>query len=542
MKKYQLLLIACLSGVLLALSWPTRGFPGLIFLAWIPLLWVEDCIAKDKNRRFSKMAGGVYSFLPFLLFNIITTYWVLHIALPMVMGYLLEATVMAAAFQVYHTLKKKSGNKKTSSFLLVFVWMTYEYLQLHWELTFPWLNMGNVFSTKPDWVQWYEYTGSFGGSLWVLTTNIFGLWVVQEIIAYKTAPKKASLYCHIACFSLSIALPMIISHFVGRNYNVEQDRHADIVAIQPNLDPTNEQFRYPPEMVAYRMVKQAMLCVDEHTNFILSPESTLQETPWEDEREASYCLRILHSYISRYPHVEWLAGLSSRRKVSADAPGDAKRSYGNNDTLFYEYCNTALLIDREQNYPLIHKMKLTPFVEKMPYSSLFKPLEKFALDLGGIVGSLGVDLERKSIHSCSQNFNILPIICYESVYGEFVAEAVSHGADFIFIITNDGWWGNTQGYRQHCSYANLRAIETRRYVARSANTGISCFIDAKGNATQETTYWTPDAIKATLPIQTKITFYAKHGDYLAKIAIGITLIAIIFHLTQFLFRRFKKHP
>ena len=541
MKKYQLLLIACLSGMLLALAWPTRGLTGLAFIAWIPLLWVEDHIAKDRSGRFSKMAGGLYSFIPFLIFNFLTTYWILNISALMVVGYILEATVMALAFQLFHILKQRFDNKKSTYLFLIFVWMSYEYLQLHWELSFPWLNMGNVFSTTPKWIQWYEYTGSFGGTLWVMAANISGLWLFQAIKARKKTQKKGAVYRYMVSFALIIALPLFISHLVGKNYDIECDRHADIIAIQPNLDPVNEQFRHPPEMVTLQMVKQAAPLVDEHTRFILSPESSIQETPWEDELETSYCLHILHSYIQRYPQVEWLAGLSSRKRVSADSRSEAKRKYGNSDTLFYEYCNTALLVDRTQSYPLIHKMKLTPFVEKMPYSSLFKPLENLALDLGGIVGSLGVDSERKAIHSASQNFNILPIICYESIYGEFVANAVAKGADFIFIITNDGWWGNTQGYRQHCSYANLRAIETRRCIARSANTGISCFIDPKGNATQETVYWTPDAIKASLPVQTKITFYAEQGDYLAKIAVVLTLAALAFYAIQSLTKRIKKH-
>lgn len=487
------------------------------------------------------MAGGLYSFFPFLIFNFLTTYWILNISAMMVVGYILEATVMAVAFQLFHYLKLRSDNKKTSYLFLIFVWMSYEYLQLHWELSFPWLNMGNVFSASPKWVQWYEYTGAFGGTLWVMAANISGLWLFQAVAAWKHTKKKGSLYKYTVLFILIITIPLLISLFVGKNYEIEHNRQADIIAIQPNLDPINEQFRYPPEVVTLQMVKQAAALADEHTNFILSPESSIQETPWEDELETSYCLHILNSYIHRYPQVEWLAGLSSRKRVSVDSRSPAKRRYGNSDTLFYEYCNTALLVDREQNYPLIHKMKLTPFVEKMPYSSLFKPLESFAMDLGGIVGSLGVDTERKAIYSSSQNFNILPIICYESIYGEFVAKAVAKGTDFIFIITNDGWWGNTQGYRQHCSYANLRAIETRRCVARSANTGTSCFIDPKGNATQETVYWTPDAIKAKLPIQTKVTFYARHGDFSAKIAVVITLAVLAFYAIKFFIRQIKKH-
>src|SRR5574343_444659 len=77
---------------------------------------------------------------------------------------------------------------------------------------------------------------------------------------------------------------------------------------------------------------------------------------------------------------------------------------------------------------------------------------------------------------CIINLKLAPAVCYESVYGDFMAKYIRSGAEVICIITNDGWWGNTPGHRQHLAYAKLRAIETRKQIIRSANTGISCFV------------------------------------------------------------------
>jgi apolipoprotein N-acyltransferase len=114
--------------------------------------------------------------------------------------------------------------------------------------------------------------------------------------------------------------------------------------------------------------------------------------------------------------------------------------------------------------------------------------------------------------------DVAPIICYESIYGEFVAKQASQGADFLCILTNDGWWGNSPGHKQHFSFAKLRAIENRKWVARSANTGISGFIDEKGHIIQQSKYWTPDALKQTIRKGNKTTVYAMFGDYLGVIA------------------------
>ena len=104
---------------------------------------------------------------------------------------------------------------------------------------------------------------------------------------------------------------------------------------------------------------------------------------------------------------------------------------------------------------------------------------------------------------------------------------MNKGAGLIFIITNDGWWGKTNGYLQHNEYAKLRSIETRRSIARSANTGTSCFINQRGDISQATE-WREDAvINQSLKVNTTITFYTKHGDYLARIALIISgLLAI----------------
>ncbi|MFH1936578.1 MAG: apolipoprotein N-acyltransferase, partial [Bacteroidota bacterium] len=181
-----------------------------------------------------------------------------------------------------------------------------------------------------------------------------------------------------------------------------------------------------------------------------------------------------------------------------------------------------------------HKSKLTPGVEALPSFRGFKWLERFALDLGGTVGSLGTDDHRK-VYATVKAVPVSPIICYESVFGEFFAEFIKNGAEVMIIITNDGWWGNTPGHRQHFVFAHLRAIETRRGIARSANTGISAFIDQRGDTFDVTGYWVPAAIKGTLNANSAITFYVRHGDYIARIAVGLTAVLLVIALVFAIF-------
>jgi apolipoprotein N-acyltransferase len=153
-------------------------------------------------------------------------------------------------------------------------------------------------------------------------------------------------------------------------------------------------------------------------------------------------------------------------------------------------------------------------------------LDKLAIDLGGSVGSLGTDKVQKPL-IINDTLKIATIICYESVFGDYCTKFVKKGAQAFFLITNDGWWGNTPGHKQHLTFTSLRAIETRRSIARSANTGISCFVNQRGDIQQATDYWVPTAIKQDININSNITFYVKYGDYFGRISVFITAIFIL---------------
>jgi apolipoprotein N-acyltransferase len=126
-----------------------------------------------------------------------------------------------------------------------------------------------------------------------------------------------------------------------------------------------------------------------------------------------------------------------------------------------------------------------------------------------------------------KSVGVATVICYESVFGEYLADFVRSGANLIFIITNDGWWRDSPGYVQHLNYAKLRAIETRCPIARCANTGISCFINEKGELYNETRWWEPATISARLQPNNEKTFYVRFGDVLSKLALVLAFGSVI---------------
>lgn len=204
---------------------------------------------------------------------------------------------------------------------------------------------------------------------------------------------------------------------------------------------------------------------------------------------------------------------------------------------FYESYNTSVLISQDKAPEFIHKSKLVLGVEKLPFSNWLPFLEKLSIQNGGTSGTLGSESEPKVLQS--NGFTFAPVICYESIYGDWVARQCREGAEVIFVITNDGWWENTAGYKQHASFSRLRAIENRRYVARSANTGISSIINERGDVIIATDYWVMDAFRATVQLNDKPTFYITYGDLIGRSFEAVFFLLIIFNIVQILKRMLK---
>jgi apolipoprotein N-acyltransferase len=529
MKKYQILLLSVLSGLLLAAGWPVRGFPGFLFAGFVPLLFIEDYISGNKNR-FIKYSLLFYSLPAFLVWNGLTTWWIYNsTGMGAILAIFLNSLFMSIVFNLFHFSRKQLKNRAAGYACLVFYWMAFEYLHLNWSVNWPWLNLGNGFSSYYKWVEWYEYTGTFGGTLWILVVNIWGYEVIRQKAKGKRQKVSGIWYLASGIWLLLILGPILISRIIYMNYH-EEKHPVNVIVVQPNLDPYNEQYSVPPQQVIGRIMKMAGPKLDSTINFLAAPESAIQEEMWENNTRISGSIHLLKDVIQKYPGLNILIGGSTFYKFSSHEkiPASARKFTDTNE--FYNAYNTAILVNASDSLQLYHKSKLTPGVESLPSFGRFKFLERFAINLGGIVGTLGTDKIQK-VYSTVNTVKVSPIICYESIFGEFFSGFVKNGAEVMFIITNDGWWGNTAGYRQHFSFAALRAIETRRCIARSANTGVSAFIDQRGDASQKTTYWEPAVIRATINANSNLTFYVKHGDYLARMALicggGLFLLTII---------------
>jgi len=246
---------------------------------------------------------------------------------------------------------------------------------------------------------------------------------------------------------------------------------------------------------------------------------------------------MIRHFLADYPKAAYIPGIQCyKRYLPGEKLSENAREIPGTGT-YYESFNAAIQLDSTKKIPIYFKSKLVTGVEKMPYARYLHFLEKLTLKLGGTMRGWGTQNYRGVFFSAGDSTGVSPVICYESVYGEFVTGYVKNGASLIFVITNDGWWGDTPGYHQHAAYSSLRAIETRRSIARSANTGISCLINQRGEVLQKLGWWKRGALKGILNKNDEITFYVKNGDYIGRSACYMSLVIILLFLTRLIFKR-----
>ena len=501
------LLLVCLAGVLLIIAWPPMPTFVFSFVAFALFLIAEDKLPRQKKHFFWHI------FLGLLIWNIGTSYWIFHATPLGVFAWIINALLMTLPWLLYRWVKTKY-NLRIGLFALIAAWLAFEWLHFNWELAWPWLALGNVFAATPNFVQWYEFTGTGGGTLWVLISNcLVFLWLKSDTNKPKFAYALLSI----------VLLPILASFIILNTVNVKSEKSAEFLVIQPNVNPYTKDYSFAEQQRnLVNLFNLADSSVTDDTDFIVFPETSLPGNPWRSQINSHPDLQKLRDILPKTEHGSIIVGADALKAFRNNEEKTATARYSENGEFYYDVYNASIFIRKDGENEFYAKSKLVPGVERMPYPKYLQPLQKLAIDLGGVGGSRAT--QKKRTVFTNKNVSVGTGICYESVFGDYMNDFVKNGAEILVIITNDGWWKNTSGYKQHLHYARLRAIETRKTIARSANTGISGFIDEKGKLLQQTNWWEKDTISATLPANNKITFYTRFGDYIYRTGLLFTFI------------------
>ncbi|WP_439505496.1 apolipoprotein N-acyltransferase [Sediminibacterium sp.] len=508
------LTLSLLTGLLLTSAWPNTALTiGLIF-AWVPLL----LLAHQKDTSFPLLR---YVALSLLIWNTGTTWWLWNsTGFGAIAAIVINTTLMCIPWWGFIKIRRYFS-ESISLFSLVVFWLTFEYVHLNWSISWPWLTLGNGLSAISFYIQWYEYTGVGGGSLLIWIMNI--LWFQLFVAIQKKAPLRAGI------LGGSILLSWLLLGWISfllMPKSSNNPNKKNVVVVQPNIDPYQKFETLTTADQVNRLVQLSVNAIDTNTVMVIWPETAMSAADWQHNIKVNPYYQPIFQFLAAHPSIQLISGIETFKQYGNTAATKTARK--TNDGIYYDAFNAAVSLRANQEPVYYNKSKLVPGVESLP--SFLRFMAPVFEQFGGSTGGYGVSDTAVVFRGPIAQLNAAPIICYESIYGEYVTNYVKSGASMLTIMTNDGWWGNTPGHHQHLSYAKLRAIETRRWVARSANTGISAFINPRGEIVQELGWDKTGALKMDIPTSATLSFYVQHGDYIFKIA---SVIAALFVVVYF---------
>ena len=301
------ILLALTSGLLLGLPWSIASLFFLIFVAWVPLFQLEE----ETRHQENPYTIFNYSFVSFLLWNILGTWWVSQAQLVgailiMLVNSLLQALVFWSVSRIRTSLRIPL------LFPFLLIWMGYEHFHQSWDLAWPWLNLGNALATAPKLIQWYEFTGVRGGTLWIILTN-FAAWKVYDTYRKRGLGSIAPVG---AGALLLFLVPIFLSYQIYQAFE-EKGETVTVALVQPNLDPYTEKF--VPEKQAQHLeefFRIADTICDDKTQYLFGPETIIIQQIDEKDPLASPYYRQLLDFQKKYPKLNCLLGVHSYQKLS----------------------------------------------------------------------------------------------------------------------------------------------------------------------------------------------------------------------------------
>ena len=482
--------LSLLSAVLLSVPWWTISPVGslVLFVGFVPLFVLQQKLHQAGRRGFLWWVA-----LSIALWIVGEMWWASLAFWGAIPAAVLAGTAsLWPAWAVYHWVWKR-GKRALAYTVLVSWWVALEAWYAVGDVSFPWQTLGNAFAWAPEWVQWYSLTGQYGGSVWAMVGNI----------AIFTALSKHRVWWFAAAW---VAVPIGASAILYYTYK-EPTPTVEVAAIQPNIDPYTEKFTSDGLATVLELAATA----PSTTQLYVAPETTIYAgLDWDHILESPSILRVQAFLREHNPGASFVVGASVMERGKMH--------------------NSSLWIDTT-GVRCYHKGKLVIGVEVVPS---FLTWIARSVDLGGYVGSYGKSAERTVFEGGGLKVGVP--ICYESIFGGYYAEWAVRGAELMCIITNDGWWGDTEGHRHHAAYARLRAVETRRAVVRSANTGISELVSPRGDVVAELGWDKRGVVVGKVALNREKTAYVVWGDWVVRLSILVGALSVLYFVGQ----RFRK--
>jgi len=499
--------LAVLSGVLLALSFPKFGHPAFAWVALAPLLVALTRRAQAHRRAFTLgLVAGIVYFTGTLywLVETMTTFgglptWQAWIAAAILIAYLslfpaLFATIQARLLRVWG---------RTTLFLAPAIWVAGEMGRTYVLDGFPWELLGYSQASVLPVAQLASVVGVYGLSGFIV--------LVSATTAYATVERSGRRW---TAAGVTAALVLGIGLWgalrVRAGTLTASGTPIRVAVIQANVPVEEKWDARLRDAIMDRYIAMTREAIGRNAQFILWPESATP-LPYEEDVPRAETIRRL----ARQAHVTLLIGSDQVEPVRPiDQGKPAVRNY-----------NAAYLIQPDGSTAAIYrKIHLVPFGEYVPFGRVLT-------FVGPIISAVG-DL---SAFTPGTDATVLPVaghkastaICYEVIFSSLMRTFVVNGSELLTTITNDAWYGWSSAAYQHWQQASLRSIEEGRYLARAANTGISGFVDPYGRVLQKSVMFQSAVMAEDVRFITDRTIYSRIGDLAGWMSVVLTAAALV---------------
>jgi len=440
--------LALLSGIMAFLAFPPFNLSFMAWICFLPLFFVI--------KNTDDAGAFLYSYLSGLVFFGSLLYWLVHISVP---GMVTLVFILALFYAIFGFMARVIFKYSMEPMILPFIWVVLEYLRSNLFTGFPWGLLSYSQYENLKFIQIADITGSYGISFIIVFFNI-------AFFSYIT--KEERRHTRVAG-----ALFLIIFSLVYSQYKLDNQLiwcNARISSIQGNIP-------------------QKLKWDENYARHIINEYSGLVKEAARDDPDMIVLPETSYPYLlTNEDDAEEIRRLSSGLDVPV--------LFGAVDKEGWDYFNSAVLYsDKGTVTRKYRKTHLVPFGEYIPFEGILKyirdlidkPIGDYTpgdeYTLFPLKTTIHVRTGDGAIRTMTYYCKFGVLICFEDIFPYISRRFTRAGADFLVNITNDAWFGDTAAPEQHLQASVFRAVENRLSLIRSANTGISCFIEPSGEIT-----------------------------------------------------------
>lgn len=499
--------LAVVLGSVSLLAWQMAwsGSPGVILL---PLTTLFLCI-QDNNP--SKATSYLWWAIPIIgLGTYLPLTWLIDAkGLFAGLGVVIYATEWLLTWGVFVFLVKQLRVVgKQRAWLLILMWLSFEMFQSHAEVGFPWLNLGNLFRDHPRWIQWYAWTGTLGGTVWVLGSS----FALSRLVL---APFSKAM--NLGIFILLTVGPWVGSHYLY-NHASQVTKPGPGHLYEIGAIQTSSRGPFAGQETLNQLIDSLYHDVSNLPDVIVLPEGSIERFMRTGSFEWNSLYTKLSGLVARDSNLVVVSGCNVRHVVKSS---DGIHSNGNYTS---HKLNAACLIEKSGAARFLAKNKFVPFHEKVPEAFRFIDYPSAHYDYWQTATTSFVPHD---------SVELVPVICFESLFGEHCVQMLSPNPGFYLFLSSEGDLITPASKQYYLSLARLRAIEGRRYVVRSTNLGYNAFIDPRGEVIFKSDEYEQTALyTAKVSASSGLTFYSRHGDWIGRVALGALLLFLWMKFTQ----------